>query len=92
MRLLQSLLGPGSQSGSLPACLACDQTRSQTIGSGGGPDHLAVIAALLSELRLSRVRAEPVIARLGLTKKKPRGAAAVGRFAGDKQGTLELRS
>ncbi|WP_379923663.1 XRE family transcriptional regulator [Erythrobacter sp. R86502] len=59
---------------------------------GEVPDHLAVIAALLSELRLSGVSAEPVFARLGLTKKKPRGAAAAGRFAGDKQGTLELRS
>ncbi|MGQ3141174.1 XRE family transcriptional regulator [Rhizobium oryzihabitans] len=59
---------------------------------GEVPDHLAVIAALLSELRHSGVPAAPVFARLGLTKKKPRGAASVGRFAGDKQGTLELRS
>lgn len=59
---------------------------------GEVPDHLAVIAALLSELRLSGVPAAPVFARLGLTKKKPRGAATIGRFAGDKQGTLELRS
>jgi hypothetical protein len=59
---------------------------------GDVPDHLAVIAALLSELRVSGIPAAPVFARLGLTKKKPRGAAAVGRFAGDKQGILELRS
>lgn len=58
---------------------------------GEVPDHLAVIAALLSELRLVGVPVEPVIARLGLSKKRPRGAATPGRFAGDKQGTLELR-
>ena len=59
---------------------------------GEVPDHLAVIAALLSELRLAGVSGAPIFARLGLTKKKTRGAATIGRFAGDKQGTLELRS
>ena len=59
---------------------------------GEVPDHLAIIAALLSELRLSGVPAEPVFARLGLTKKKPRGAATIGRFPGDKQGALDLHS
>ncbi|MGC1303723.1 MAG: XRE family transcriptional regulator [Caulobacteraceae bacterium] len=59
---------------------------------GEVPDHLAVIAALLSELRLLGVPAAPVFARLGLSKKRPRGAAVAGRFAGDKQGMLELRS
>ena len=59
---------------------------------GEVPDHLAVIAALLSELRHSGVPAAPVFARIGLSKKKPRGAATSGRFAGDKQGMLELRS
>lgn len=59
---------------------------------GEVPDHLAVIAALLSELRRSGVPVEPVFARLGLSKKKPRGAAPPGRFAGDKQGALELGS
>ncbi|WP_339913397.1 XRE family transcriptional regulator [uncultured Brevundimonas sp.] len=59
---------------------------------GEVPDHLAIIAALLSELRLSGVPAERVFARLGLSKKRPRGGATAGRFAGDKQGLLELRS
>jgi len=58
---------------------------------GEVPDHLAVIAALLSELRVAGIPIEPVFARLGLSKKRPRGAASPGRFAGDKQGTLELR-
>lgn len=59
---------------------------------GEVPDHLAVIAALLSELRRTGVQVEPVFARLGLSKKRHRGSATPGRFAGDKQGTLELRS
>lgn len=58
---------------------------------GEVPDHLAVIAALLSELRLAGTQVEPVFARLGLSKKRPRGGATPGRFAGDKQGTLEFR-
>lgn len=58
---------------------------------GEVPDHLAVIAALLSELRPAGIQVETVFARLGLSKKRPRGGASPGRFAGDKQGTLELR-
>ena len=58
---------------------------------GEVPDHLAVIAALVSELRVAGIAIEPVFARLGLSKKRPRGAASPGHFAGDKQGTLELR-
>lgn len=60
--------------------------------NGEVPSHLAVIAALLAELRLRGLPYAPVFARVGLTKKKPRGAAAPGKFATDKQGVLELGS
>lgn len=59
---------------------------------GEVPGHLAVIAALVAEMRLHEMDYEPVFARLSLSKKKSRGAAGPGKFAGDKQGTLELGS
>ena len=59
---------------------------------GEVPSHLAVMAALLSELRLSDVPAAPVFARIDLSKKERRGAATVGLFAGDQQGVLDLNS
>jgi hypothetical protein len=59
---------------------------------GEVPTHLAVIAALLSELGVRRIPIEPIFSRLELTKvaKKPRGASSAGKFGGDKQGRLEL--
>ena len=60
---------------------------------GEVPAHLAVIAALLSEFGGSPYpTSTPIFSRLELTKiaKKPRGAAAAGKFGGDKQGRLEL--
>lgn len=59
---------------------------------GEVPTHLAVIAALLSELGAHRIPIDPIFSRLNLTKgaKKPRGASAAGKFGGDKQGRLEL--
>lgn len=60
--------------------------------TGEIPDHHAVIAALLAELRLNRVDPAPVFSRIGMTPKKARGGAAPGRFATDKQGLLELGS
>lgn len=61
---------------------------------GEVPTHLAVIAALLSELSVQRIPIEPIFLRLELTRsvKKPRGASSAGKFGGDKQGRLELRS
>lgn len=59
---------------------------------GEVPGHLAVIAALLAELRLNDVPSAPVFARIGTTRKKPRGSSAPGKFATDKQGVLELGS
>ena len=59
---------------------------------GEVPTHLAVIAALLSELGVRRIPIDPVFSRLELTKsaKKPRGASSAGKFGGNKQGHLEL--
>ncbi|WP_145723284.1 XRE family transcriptional regulator [Mesorhizobium tianshanense] len=57
---------------------------------GEVPDHLAVIAALLAELQIRDIPFRPVLKRLGLSPKRPRGAAAVGKFGGEKQGRLEL--
>lgn len=59
---------------------------------GEVPSHLAVIAALLSELGVHRIPIDPIFLRLELPKsaKKPRGASAAGKFGGDKQGHLEL--
>ncbi len=59
---------------------------------GEVPTHLAVIAALLSELGVRRIPIDPIFSRLALTNiaKKPRGASSVGKFGGDKQGHLEL--
>jgi hypothetical protein len=59
---------------------------------GEVPGHLAVIAALLAEMRFRDMDYEPVFARVSLSKKKSRGAAGPGKFAGDKQGILELGS
>lgn len=60
--------------------------------SGEVPGHLAVIAALLAELRLHGMPFAPVFARISTTPKKPRGGSASGKFAADKQGVLELGS
>jgi len=59
---------------------------------GEVPMHLAVIAALLSELGVRRIPIDPIFARPALNNiaKKPRGASSTGKFGADKQGRLEL--
>ena len=57
---------------------------------GEVPIHLAVIASLLAEMSIRSIDFEPIFSRLEPSKKKPRGAAKPGRFAGDRQGVLEL--
>lgn len=57
---------------------------------GGVPVHLALIATLLAEMSVRQIDYKPVIARVQPLKKRSRGAAVEGRFAGDKQSTLEL--
>ncbi len=58
---------------------------------GDVPVHLAVIASLLSEMASRKIAFEPVFERLQPNRKKPRGAARAGKFAGDSQGVLEFR-
>jgi hypothetical protein len=55
---------------------------------GEVPVHLALIASLLAEMSAHQIDYEPVMARVQPLKKRPRGAAVEGRFAGDKQTTL----
>ena len=55
---------------------------------GEVPIHLALIASLLAEMSARHIDYEPVLARVQPVKKRPRGAAIGGRFAGDKQTTL----
>jgi hypothetical protein len=57
---------------------------------GEVPAHLAVIACLLAEMSTRDIDFSPVFSRLEPSKKKPRGASKPGKFAGDKQGVLEL--
>lgn len=57
---------------------------------GEVPVHLAVIASLLAEMASNDVDFEPVFARLEPARKRPRGASKLGKFAGDRQGVLEL--
>ena len=55
---------------------------------GEVPMHLALIASLLAEMSARHIDYEAVVARVQPVKKRPRGAAIGGRFAGDKQTTL----
>lgn len=54
------------------------------------PTHLAMIASLLAEMSARNIDFEPIVARVQSGKKKPRGAAIRGKFAGDKQILLAL--
>lgn len=58
--------------------------------TGEIPMHLAVIASLLAELSSRSIDYIPIFDRLEPSRKKPRGAAKSGKFAGDPQGVLEL--
>ncbi len=58
--------------------------------SGEIPMHLAVIASLLAEMSSCGIDYTPIFERLEPSRKKPRGAARAGKFAGDPQGVLEL--
>jgi hypothetical protein len=58
--------------------------------TGRIPTHLAVIASLLAEMSRRDIDFSPVFERLEPNRKKPRGAAKPGKFAGDPQGILGL--
>lgn len=55
---------------------------------GEVPSHLAVIAALMGEMKDKGVDFGPVLSRIDIVKKKARGGGAAGRFGGDKQREL----
>lgn len=57
---------------------------------GDVPVHLAVIASLLAEMARRDIDYAPIFERIEPGRKKPRGAAKAGKFAGDRQGALEL--
>lgn len=59
---------------------------------GEVPTHLAVIAALLGEMKDKGVGYEDVLSRIDIAPKKPRGAGKGGKFGGDKQGKLFAES
>lgn len=58
--------------------------------AGEVPTHLAVIAALLAELRRNAIDHQPIFARIRIAAKRPRGGAEPGRFGGNPQGRLGL--
>ena len=58
--------------------------------SGEVPTHLAVIAALLAELRGNGIDHQRVFSRIRIAAKRPRGGAERGRFGGNPQGRLGL--
>ncbi|WP_421915777.1 XRE family transcriptional regulator [Mesorhizobium sp.] len=58
--------------------------------SGGVPDHLAIIAALVAEMGTQGLDFRGVISKVELTAKKPRGRARPGQFGGDRQVPLDL--
>lgn len=72
--------------GMLPNSVSNNRKRGEV------PIHLALIASLLAEMSARHIDYEPVIARVQPIKKRPRGAAIGGRFAGDKQTTLGFRN
>lgn len=58
--------------------------------AGEVPSHLAVIAALMGEMAEQHIDFRIVLTGIEIEPKKPRGAAAKGRFGGDKQRSLQL--
>lgn len=63
---------------------------SNYAGSGEVPAHLAVIAALLAELRRNGIDHQAVFSRIRIAAKRPRGGAERGRFGGNRQGRLGI--
>lgn len=59
--------------------------------NGDVPRHLALIAVLLGELNHHNIDFHPVVSRVSLTQKRPRGRAKPGKFGGDRQEELDLQ-
>jgi hypothetical protein len=57
---------------------------------GEVPAHLAIIAALMGEMREYGVNFRAVLERIDLEPKRPRGRGRPGRFGGDRQSDLDF--
>ncbi len=57
---------------------------------GAVPSHLAVIAALMGEMAENKLDFHPILAKIEIKAKRPRGGAATGRFGSSKQKDLDL--
>jgi hypothetical protein len=70
--------------------LVCMNRNSITNCSVKGevPSHLAVIVTLMGAMADHRLDFRSALEHIGLAPKKPRGAAAKGRFGGSKQADL----
>lgn len=60
-------------------------------GRGDLPQHIALVAVLVAELAARRLDYRKAIAKVAPTR-KPRGGSQRGRFGGDRQAILDLRS
>lgn len=60
--------------------------------SGTVPRHLAIIVALLAELKSRSIDFTPVVEKVIYQRKRPRGGSRPGKFGGDKQEQLELET
>lgn len=58
---------------------------SNNAKKGQVPSHLAVIACLMGEMAERRIDYREALSRIEIEPKKARGAAARGRFGGDRQ-------
>ncbi len=54
------------------------------------PHHLALLAVLFGEMNIRGIAYRDIVARVGMTRKRPRGRAKPGRFGGDRQEELDL--
>ncbi len=54
------------------------------------PSHLAIIAALLSEMGENQIDYIEPLERIDIEPKKPRGRAGIGTFGGSRQTDLPL--
>ncbi len=55
---------------------------------GGVPAHLAIIAALIGEMKDKGIDYREILSRIDIAPKKPRGSGKRGKFGGDKQEEL----
>ncbi|MHC2317551.1 hypothetical protein ACVIHC_004597 [Bradyrhizobium diazoefficiens] len=58
---------------------------SNNAKKGQVPSHLAVIACLMGEMAEQGIDYEAVLSKIDIHPKKARGAAAKGKFGGDRQ-------